>query len=64
MIVDSHNIVLTGVIIAVAGAFFVNVWRLAGFSDDDDRRRKMTVAWSAVTIGCALILLGLFLGRG
>ncbi len=61
---SSHDVVLAGVIIAVAGAFFVNVWRLAGFSDDQDRRRKMTLAWSAVTLGCALILLGFFLARG
>ena len=64
MTVNNHDVVLAGVVTAVGGAFFVNVWRLAGFSDDQDRRRKMTVAWSAVTIGCALILLGLFLARG
>ena len=60
MTVNSHDLVLTGVLIAVAGAVFVNVWRLAGFSDDHDGRRKMTAAWSVVTIGCGLILFGLF----
>jgi hypothetical protein len=51
-----------GVIVAVAGAFFVNVGRLSGFLNDESGRRKLSYAWSAVAIGCGLILLGLFVG--
>jgi H+/Cl- antiporter ClcA len=56
----TRDVVWAGVIVAVFGAVLVNLWRLEGLSDDHERRRKMTIAWTAVWIGCGLILLGLF----